>query len=84
MNRINIIQRMFISTSAGRRIDFSQFHQETEKAKDHVNLVNPVRKNSGIVYPVKLRSKFHGVKLFNWGGNVPHYIPNFYLKEDGR
>jgi hypothetical protein len=49
-----------------------------------VNLVNPVRKNSGIVYPVKLRSKFHGVKLFNWGGNVPHYIPNFYLKEDGR
>ena len=29
--------------------------------------------NSGIVYPVKLRNKFHGVKLFNWGGNVPHY-----------
>jgi len=29
-------------------------------------------KNSGIVYLVNLRSKFHEVKPFNWGGNVPY------------
>jgi hypothetical protein len=37
------------------------------------NLYGTYLKNSGIVYPVKLLSKFHEVKLFNWGGNVPHY-----------